>query len=394
MWRVVTSTFAALTLVSSVAAAQQPCTTDANRVVSEVYRHMLERGTDLGARSWVQRLSNGQINVKELVRSIAKSQEYMQRFGQSEAGEAQPYERAVSRLYRHVLGRQPDQNGLRNWTSNAQQRGLVAVVDAFVNSAEYNQNFGDWSVPGSGGLQFCANGSTTSSSEVIAPRFQGMDRNNDGVITRREWQGTNAAFATLDVNNDNRLSGDEVRAEARGRGRGRTADYDFEALDTNNNNRIERREWQARLEQFDRLDVNGDNFLTRAEVEGTATGVGTSGRFFGRAIAVHADRQWTDTGITVNAGDTITINADGQIRLAANTRDFVSAAGAEGRVADATMPNAPIGGVVARFGDSAPVFIGQGRTLRVPRSGRLYLGVNDSYFDDNTGAFNARVDTN
>ena len=46
MWRVVTSTFAALTLASSVAAAQQPCTTDANRVVSEVYRHMLERGTD------------------------------------------------------------------------------------------------------------------------------------------------------------------------------------------------------------------------------------------------------------------------------------------------------------------------------------------------------------
>ena len=218
MWRVVTSTFAALTLVSSVAAAQQPCTTDANRVVSEVYRHMLERGTDPGAQSWAQRLSNGQITVKELVRSIAKSQEYMQRFGQSEAGEAQPYERAVSRLYRHVLGRQPDANGQRNWTSNAQQRGLAAVVDAFVNSAEYNQNFGEWGVPGSGGINFCANGSTTSSSEVIAPRFQGMDRNNDGVITRREWQGTNAAFDTLDVNSDNRLSGNEVRAEARGRG--------------------------------------------------------------------------------------------------------------------------------------------------------------------------------
>jgi len=50
--------------------------------------------------------------------------------------------------------------------------------------------------------------------------------------------------------------------------------------------------------------------------------------------------------------------------------------------------------LIARFGDSAPVFIGQSRTLRVPRSGRLVLGVNDSRFDDNTGQFNVRVDRN
>ena len=43
MWRVVTSTIAALALFASTAAAQALCTTDANRVVSEVYRHMLER---------------------------------------------------------------------------------------------------------------------------------------------------------------------------------------------------------------------------------------------------------------------------------------------------------------------------------------------------------------
>src|SRR6185503_8874550 len=116
--------------------------------------------------------------------------------------------------------------------------GLAAVVDAFVNSSEYNNNFGDWGIPGSGGLRFCENGSaTTSSSELIAPRFRGMDRNNDGVITRREWQGTNAAFDNEDVNGDNRLSGDELRPEGRGRGR-RAADYDFAGLDTNNNNRI------------------------------------------------------------------------------------------------------------------------------------------------------------
>ena len=64
MWRVVTSTFAAFTLFTTVAAAQQPCTTDANRVVSEIYRHTLERGADPGAQTWVRQLANGQITVK------------------------------------------------------------------------------------------------------------------------------------------------------------------------------------------------------------------------------------------------------------------------------------------------------------------------------------------
>ena len=124
MWRVVTSTFAALTLFATVAAAQAPCTTDANRVVAEVYRHTLERGVDPAAQQWARQLANGQLTVKELVRRVAKSQEYMQRFGQTEAGEGQPYERAVARLYRHILARQADAGGQRNYARVAQQRGL------------------------------------------------------------------------------------------------------------------------------------------------------------------------------------------------------------------------------------------------------------------------------
>jgi Ca2+-binding EF-hand superfamily protein len=398
MWRVVTSTFAALTLASSVAAAQQPCTTDANRVVSEVYRHMLERGTDAGAQTWVQRLANGQLTVKELVRTIAKSQEYMQRFGQTEAGEGQPYERAVARLYRHILGRQPDTGGQRNWANAAQQRGLASVVDGFVDSAEYNNNFGEWAVPGSGGVRFCANGQSNTSSSAQPldnRRFRGMDDNRDGVISRSEWNGSPQSFRNHDWNRDGVLSGDEVDA-ARFR-QGRNVDFEdfdrgeeFANLDINNNNRIEEREWHASLRAFDQLDRNNDGVISRAEFSSGNDTAATAGQ----AIAVHADRAWTDTGINVRAGDTVTINAEGQIRLAQDTRDFVSAAGARTRVAQATMPNAPIGGLVARFGDSAPVFVGQSRTFRASRTGRLYLGPNDSYFEDNTGSFNVTVDVN
>lgn len=406
MWRVVTSTIAALALFATTAAAQAPCTTDATRVVSEVYRHILERGVDQGAQTWTQRLANGQITVKELVRQVAKSQEHMQRFGQTESGEGQPFERAVARMYRHILGRQADNSGQRYWTNIAQQRGLAAVVDGFVDSEEYSGNFGDWGVPGSGGVRFCANNANTrnnpntssSAQPLDNQRFRSMDVNRDGVIARREWQGSVQSFRVHDWNNDGVLSGDEV---ATGRFRqGRNAEFEdfdraeeFEFLDANNNGRIEEREWHASVRAFDQLDRNNDGVLSRAEFVRTGATAGTAATA-GQTVAVAADRQWSDTGINVRAGETVTITADGRIRLAQNTRDFVTAAGADGRVADATMPNAPIGGLIARFGDSAPVFIGQSRTFRAPRAGRLYLGVNDSFWDDNTGQFNARVDVN
>ena len=398
MWRVVTSTFAALTLFTTVAAAQQPCTTDANRVVSEIYRHTLERNADPGAQGWVRQLANGQMNVKETVRRVAKSQEYMQRFGQTEGGEGQPYERAVARLYRHVLGRQPDASGAQYWARMAQQRGFAAVVDGFIDSSEYSGNFGDWGIPGSGGLRFCGNGAAApqpqpQSSQVL-PRFRGMDDNGDGVISRAEWNGNNVSFNNQDWNGDGVISGQELRTErTEGRRAGRRAnDYDFDALDVNNNNRVERREWLARLEEFNRLNTNGDNFLSREELDGDLGTVGTAGR--ARTIAVGGDRQWVDTGIFVNAGDTVTINATGRIRVARDGGVMTAAGTQSGRTDGATLPNAPVGGLVARFGDTAAIFIGESRTFRTARGGRLYLGVNDNFFDDNTGQFNVTVDVN
>jgi len=386
MWRLVTSTFIGLTFISSVAAAQQPCTTDAARVVAEIYRHTLERGVDAGAQRWQQALANGQMNVREVVRSVAKSQEYQQRFWRTEAGEGQPYERSVARLYRHLLARQPDEGGMRTWAGVAQQQGIGAVVDGLINSAEYNNNFGDFGVPGSGGLRFCESGAAQSSS--LGDRFRGQDRNGDGVISRGEWRGSDVAFDNQDRNNDGVLSGTEVTNAGRGFGR-RAGDYDFDALDVNNNNRIERREWQARLDQFNRLDVNGNGFLSREELEGTA-GVGTSGNI----VTVGGDRQWVDSGIDVRAGDNVTFSADGQIRLSRNSRDVATAAGNNRRMAGATIESAPAGSLLARFGNSNAMFVGNNRTIRAPRNGRLYLGVNDDYFEDNTGEYRVTVDVN
>jgi hypothetical protein len=94
-------------------------------------------------------------------------------------------------------------------------------------------------------------------------------------------------------------------------------------------------------------------------------------------------------GIEVRAGDTITFEASGTIRMSDNTEDVANPAGSRtGRRA----PDAPIlsqlaGALIARIGDYGPVFVGDRRSIVAPASGRLYLGVNDDHLPDNGGEF-------
>ena len=269
--------FLAMTFSPAVALAQQPCTTEARQVVNELYRHMLERQADPGSAHWVQQLESGRMTVRDVVRGIAKSPEHTQRFHNTEAGEGTSYERSVARLYRHILGRQPDVTGQRVHAELAPRSGAGAVADRIIDSNEYDQQFGDWGVPGSGGIRYCAPDNRTASQAPVAPvvpvnqrRFRGMDRNNDGVITRNEWRGSRQSFDVHDWNNDGVLTGQEVNeAEARTSRTVEDESFDrmdsFEYLDVNNNNRVELREWHGTAAAFARLDVNNDNFLSRAE---------------------------------------------------------------------------------------------------------------------------------
>ena len=109
-------------------------------------------------------------------------------------------------------------------------------------------------------------------------RFQDLDRNGDGVITRDEWRGNDRSFRNQDWNGDGRLSGEEVRPGARrdpswdqrevvgtsGREFDRT-ETRFRWLDRDDNGRLSRSEWPTDEEMFARLDRNGDNALTVRE---------------------------------------------------------------------------------------------------------------------------------
>ena len=168
--------------------------------------------------------------------------------------------------------------------------------------------------------------------------FQTFDRNNDGIITRREWTGSARAFNERDTNGDGRITLRELDG------------------------------WNRR---DDRLD----------DVVGTA----------GDIIPVSATERWTDTGLTVRAGDSISVEADGTIQMSGDRNDTAAPAGGRRSAPDALVRNAPAGILIARIGNGAPFAVGARRTMRAPVSGRLYLGVNDDYLEDNAGQFNAMV---
>jgi Ca2+-binding EF-hand superfamily protein len=318
-------------LATPAATWAQNCTSDARQVVSAVYRQVLERAPNGGeANTWVTQLSSGQATVRELVQTIASSAEHRQRFlnGTSE-GERR---NAVSYLYKHILGREADAGGLQSHTETAARTDIDTVISSFISSSEYQQKYGEQVVPGQNvrycGYQYNSSANNTNPNRF---RFRAMDRNNNGIIERSEWNGTAQSFNVHDWNRDGVLSNAEVRSGAQrwpndegdfdpngaatwtpqayrridrnrdgrivpnewyyGAEAFRRADRDrngvlsqaefenngqfdddrddrFEYLDMNNNGRVERGEWHAGADAFTWLDRNNDNVLTRQEVVG------------------------------------------------------------------------------------------------------------------------------
>ena len=152
---------------------------------------------------------------------------------------------------------------------------------------------------------------------------------------------------------------------------------------------------QFALRDVRRIYLNPEAARTVYNYTATATpaAVATSGQAATASIRVSATQAWTDTGITVNAGDRVVFHASGQIAFGRSSGQTSDPNGnAAEKRANYPDPTVPVGALIGKVGNSAPFAIGmQTQPLPMPASGRLMLGVNDNELGDNSGFYTVTV---
>lgn len=89
------------------------------------------------------KLKNGEITVREFVKTLASSEIYRKRFYTP-----YPNTKVIEFLFRHILGRAPaTQAEIRQYNKLLADNGLKAAVEAIVDGAEYARYFGEDVVP-------------------------------------------------------------------------------------------------------------------------------------------------------------------------------------------------------------------------------------------------------
>ncbi len=116
------------------------------RVVRAGYRQVFERDILAYGQSVSyldSKVKNGELSVKEFVRELGKSELYRKQF-------FEPYinSRALELAFKHFLGRAPEsRKEVQTYYSVVAAKGLAGLVDALVDSDEYNRLFGEDTVP-------------------------------------------------------------------------------------------------------------------------------------------------------------------------------------------------------------------------------------------------------
>jgi Ca2+-binding EF-hand superfamily protein len=148
------------------------------------------------------------------------------------------------------------------WTGNrALFQRLDTNRDGYLSMSEYTNN-GGFNADSQGGPAFT---------------FTNLDRNHDGWLTRNEWNMGAAEFNRLDVNRDNRISNYEFQTSSTGNFARDNEQSDqqteqrFLAIDRNRDGWITRAESGMNNAEFNRLDTNNDNRLSRFEFETAAS---------------------------------------------------------------------------------------------------------------------------
>jgi len=153
----------------------------------------------------------------------------------------------------------------------------------------------------------------------------------------------------------------------------------------------------TRTVRFDRNEVLRIEFDNNGSTSSNNNNSGNGGRPSGmreRQVIVSADVGWNDVGIDVRSGQTIYIEATGQVRWGKDRRDGPAGEKNSPPNPGRPMPNRNAAALIGKIGSGSGdyFFIGdETGPIRVRGSGRLFLGINDDVLTDNSGNFRVVV---
>jgi hypothetical protein len=113
-----------------------------------------------------------------------------------------------------------------------------------------------------------------------------------------------------------------------------------------------------------------------------------------REVVVPANTPFVDAGIDVREGQSVYFEALGDIYWRKSRKDGPGGAFDMPYNAKLPMPRRPLASLIGKVGEGSTelFFIGDERgPVRLRTSGRLFLGINDDYFEDNRGNFRVAV---
>jgi hypothetical protein len=116
----------------------------------------------------------------------------------------------------------------------------------------------------------------------------------------------------------------------------------------------------------------------------------------GYDLAVAAQKQWTDTGIDVKAGDKVSFNSDGTIQFGGSLAAAPDGLTRGWRDLMRALPvnSAGNGALIGRIGAadfSTPFLIGKSKEITAPIDGRLFLGINQLATESSNGSYAVKL---
>jgi hypothetical protein len=135
-----------------------------------------------------------------------------------------------------------------------------------------------------------------------------------------------------------------------------------------------------------RIELNSSRYDDDQQLGGRPSGLRE------KYTTVDAATQWNDTGVDVRSGMSVHFDASGRVRWGPDRQHGPGGEGGNRYNANRPIPGRPGGALIGRIGNSDPFYIGDDKgPIRMRESGRLSLGVNDDYLEDNSGSWRVTI---